>query len=185
MLLRAVVGRRRRRLSEPAGAADHSVPAGRQQRRGRPLVAQQLSVKLGQQVYRRQSRRRRRHHRHRGLRERGAGRLHALRHIDRACGQPGAVHAQIRSDQILHADFHLRHRAERAGGQSDIADQIGERAARARQGETGRAQLRLGRRRQLPASRRRTVQADGRRQHRARAVQRRRAGDAGRDQPGM
>ena len=46
--------------------------------------------------------------------------------------------------------------------------------------EAGRTQLRFGRRRQLPASGRRTVQTAGARQSRARPVQRRRPGDAGR-----
>ena len=48
------------------------------------------------------------------------------------------------------------------------------------QGETGFAQLRIGGRRQLPASGRRIVQAAGGGRHCARALQRRRPGDAGR-----
>ena len=108
----------------------------------------------------------------------GAGRLHAARHLARPRGQSVALQAQLRSDQGVHAGRHHGERHQRARRQSDARREDREGAARARQGQAGRAQLRLGRHRQLPASRRRAVQAQRRRQHPARAVPRRRAGAA-------
>ena len=100
------------------------------------LVANQLSEKLGHKVF---------------VDNRGgaggvlgteaaasgrARRLHAADHLDRARGQSGALQAQLRSDQILHADLDHGDRAERAGGQSAASGEQREGAARARQGRS-------------------------------------------------
>ena len=62
-----------------------------------------------------------------------------------------------------------------------LAGEEREGAGRAREGEARLDRLCVGRRRQLPASRRRAVQARRRREPAARALQGRRARDAGRD----
>ena len=144
---------------EPAGAPDHPVPAGRQQRRGRPHdrhAAQRAARQAGD---RRQPRRRRRRGRHRDRDEGGARRLHARRHLARARRQPVALQVALRSDQGVHADRHHGHRPERAGRPSQPAGEDHAGADRAGQEQARRTAIRLRRHRQLPASRQRAVQA--------------------------
>ena len=137
------------------------------------LVAQQLSAKLGQQVY----------VDNRG----GAGGTIGTE----ACANTTPDGYTICVISIAHAVnpalYSLKYdpiksftpisifaTGQRARGQPDVADQVGERSHCAGQGETGFTQLRIGGRRQLPASGRRIVQAAGPGRHCARTLQRRR-----------
>ena len=170
-------------LPDQAGAADHPVPARRQQRRGRAPGRDSAERAARQAGRRRQPRR--------GAggvvgteiaANAPAGRLHAADRLARARRQSVALQAAVRSDQSVHARSPFSRRGPNvAGGQSDAAGEFGQGPHRARQGEARPAAIRLGRRRQLPASRRRAVQAHGRRRPPARAVQGRRPGDDRRD----
>ena len=129
----------------------------------------------------REQARRRRNARRRFRREGGSRRLHAVvDHAGTADHQsvPDAE-AALRPAQGFHRDRDRRDGGERAGGDAEPAGQVGRRADRLRQGQSGQAQLLLGGRRREFASVRRAVQDDGRDRHRACAVSRLGSGAAG------
>ena len=102
-------------------------------------------------------------------REGRARRLHAaVDHAGAADHQSVSdAEAALRSVPGFHRDRDGGDGGERAGGDAEPAGQIGPRADRLRQGQSGQAELlQLGRRREL-ASLRRAVQDDGRDRHRA------------------
>ena len=78
-------------LSEPAGAADHSVPARRHQRHRRPRDRAASRRPARQASHRRQPRRRRRRGRHRIRRQRAEGRPYAADRFVGERGQPLAL----------------------------------------------------------------------------------------------
>ena len=101
-----------------------------------------------------------------------ARRLHAGLHEHRARRQskPLPDVALRRGDELRSGDQDRRPHA-RAGGESGASRPFGERTDRAREGEAGRTQLRLVRKRAIAAPRRRIVQEHGRHRHRPRPVQ--------------
>ena len=152
-------GRRAGGLSQSSGAADHSVPARRQQRRGRPHDRRPARQAARQAGDHRQPRRRRRRDRHRAGGPRDARRLHHPRHFAGARGQPVALQAALRSDQSLRADRRDGLGTERRRGPSRPAGSFDQGTGGAGEAKARRPAIRLGRRRLLPASRRRAVQA--------------------------
>ena len=93
-----------------------------------------------------------------------------------------ALYKQLSYDrrERFPADHAGRHPGQYPGGQPDRAGELDAGADRARQGEPGRAELRLVRSRRGRASRRRAVQDRGQDQHRPRRLQGRGARLAGR-----
>ena len=88
---------------------------------------------------------------------------------------------RLRCGQELCADRPGRRGLHHSGDQSVAAVQIRPRAGGLRQGQSGQAQLRVGRNRHLAAPGRRIVQVGGRRRSRARPLSRRCAVDRRRD----
>ena len=121
--------------------------------------------------------RRQRGDRRRLRREVRARRLHAvLHHHQRRGDEPASARRPaLRSGARFRAGDAGRAHHGSAGGEREIADQVGEGAGRSREGKERRPADGLDRRRQPAASRARTVPAVGRRQGRARALSRRRA----------
>ena len=108
-------------------------------------------------------------------RPRRARRLHADdRHrrdddVERASVQNHAV----RSGEGFRADHQRRQQHHRARGACRPAGEVGRRADRLRQGQSGQAAVRLLGRGLAASSRRRAAEAQGRHRHRARALSRR------------
>ena len=94
----------RKRTIPTAGAADHSVPARRQQRRGRPHDRRPAWQAARQAGDRRQPRRRRRRDRHRAAPPTRRPTATPFCHLARARRQSLALQAALRSDQGVRAD---------------------------------------------------------------------------------
>ena len=156
---RAVRGRR--------GRARHHGPPGRPASRRRARTAGGDRQPAG----------RGRHRRRRGRGPGRARRLHAPDGQHRAAGEPLSLRqALLRSAHRLRAGDDGQCRAAAAGRQSVGAGAIGGGADRLRQGASGPAQLRLGRRRQHALPRHRTPEVDDGHRRGACALQGRRAG---------
>ena len=163
---------------DPAGHADHPVPARRQHHHRHPLGQRQARRGARPADRHRQSRRRRRHRRHARAREGRSRRLHHRARLHRhARDRPEPLfQRRLRSAQGLRRDRPDRHRAEHAGGASVVPGQDGSGVHRLRQGQPRQGQLRLGRHRHRQPRLRRIFRQRDRHQARARSLQGHRPG---------
>ena len=144
----AIHRRRRAGLSDEAGAADHPVPARRQQRHRRAHRRHPAGRAARPAGGRRQPRRRRRRHRRPSCVAKAAGRrLHAAdRSRSRTRSTPGSTSCTLRPDQVLRCRSRmLGSGPERRDGPSRSAREVDQGADRARQAEAGRAAIRIRR----------------------------------------
>ena len=126
----AVRACRGRRLSEPRHQDGGAVRARRRHRRARPHHRPASVREMGPAGGGGKPARRLRRHRHQGLRQGGAGRLHAADGLDRRAdgGLRGAGAGRpFRRREILRADHRGGGAALSAGGQSERAGQFGRR----------------------------------------------------------
>ena len=165
-------------LSAAPGENHRALCAGRRHRRVLAPARGADGARVRPDADHRQPRRRRQHHRHPGGGERAARRLHDRHGRQRLRDQSRPVQGQaaLRHAQGLHPGVAAVANAAGAVRAPVVAVQDRAGAGRVRQGQSGQADLRIGRHRNRHPPRRRAVPAGDGDRDRDRALSRRRAG---------
>ena len=159
-------------LPQPSGQDRDRLLAVRRDRRARPVHRPASQRNVGPAGRGGEPPRRQRQHRRGGGVHGAARRLHAaFRRADARRQRDAVADHGVRSGDELRADHAGRHRAGGVHGRGADAVQVDQRGDRLRQGQSGQAELRLGRHRLERASRHRAVQRRGRHPDAARALQ--------------
>ena len=148
---------RRAELSDQADHGDHPVCRRQRQRRRRRIMLDKMSKNMGQPIIVENRPGAGGNSGTGAAAKADAGRLHAgRRRLRPGRGQPHALQgARLRPREGPGDDLAVRGLHHRRGGQQEPAGPFAQGAGRVRQGQSGQAQLRLGRHRQLAASGRR------------------------------